>query len=190
MNFYFDKWCPSLSFLFDNCTELNTESWRYAAADPVKICDRSSACLIPCDLKQKLGAHRRSLLSNANYFSFPVHNNSTTDLPAKRFSFEATAHRGFHYLVISCSVNGSKTTLDWKLNWALLFRHTMNKLTTFLWMKMVWSLWQSNINWPVLLISSCKLLICGFNFSQFFPQNYCSSNVWYQQNFTHNYSSL
>ena len=135
----------------------------------MKIYDRSSACF-PCDLKQKLDAHRRSLLSNANYFSLPERNKSTTVLPAKRFSFEATAHRGFHYLVISCSVNGSKTTLDWKLNWALLFRHTMNKLTTFLWMKMVWSLWQSNINWPVLLISSCKLLIFCFNFSQFLPQ--------------------
>lgn len=110
LNFYFDKWCPSLSFLFDNCTELNTESGRYVAAHPVKIYDRSSTCF-PCDLKQKLDAHRRSLLSNANYFSLPVRNKSTTVLPAKHFSLEATAHRGFHYLVHSCSVNGSKTTL-------------------------------------------------------------------------------
>ena len=63
-----------------------------------------------------------------------------------------------------------KRLFDWKLNWALLFRHTMNKLTAFLWMKTVWWLWQSNINFPVLLISSSKLLICCFNFSQFLPQ--------------------
>ena len=111
LNFYFDKWCPSLSFLFNNCTELNTESWKVCCCRSSENLRQKSACLIPCDLKQKLGAHRRSLLSNANYFSLPVRNKSTTDLPAKRFSFEATAHRGFHYLVHSCSVNGSKTTL-------------------------------------------------------------------------------